>query len=231
MIELKRAAYEANIELWRRGLVVYTWGNVSQIDRTRGLVAIKPSGVPYEILKVEDMVVLSLEDDRQVEGTLRPSSDTETHLALYRALPEIGGVTHTHSRHATAWAQAGRAIPCFGTTHADFCFGEVPCTRGLTREEVEGAYEAETGKVLLEALSERDAPATPAALVRNHGPFTWGKTAMQSVEHAVILEEIAAIAALTLGINPASPTAPDYLSHKHYERKHGAFAYYGQNRA
>ncbi len=228
MRDLIRRVFDANMALWRAGLVVLTWGNVSEVDREAGLVAIKPSGVPYNAMKVEDIVVLRLDNGEKVEGELRPSSDTPTHLHLYRAFPSIGGVTHTHSRHATAWAQAGRPIPCMGTTHADAFYGDVPCARGLSADEVGGAYEAETGKVIVEAFEGRDPSATPAVLVCHHGPFTFGKTAAQSVENAVILEEVAAIAALTHGIDPAAKVAPEYLMDKHYYRKHGKGAYYGQ---
>ncbi len=228
MKELMERTFEANIELWKRGLIIYTWGNVSEIDRERGLVAIKPSGVPYESMKAEDMVVLALETGRQVAGALRPSSDAPTHLALYRAFPAIGGVTHTHSRHATAWAQAGLPIPCYGTTHADYFYQEVPCTRGLTAEEVERAYEEETGTVIIEAFAARDPMATPAALARHHGPFTWGKNGMKSVENAVVLEEVAAIAAQMIGIRATAEQAPKHIMDKHYFRKHGENAYYGQ---
>ncbi|MDR0897329.1 MAG: L-ribulose-5-phosphate 4-epimerase [Oscillospiraceae bacterium] len=229
MQALKQKVWEANMELWRRGLIIYTWGNVSEIDRANGWVAIKPSGVPYEALQVEDIVVLDAASGQKVEGRLNPSSDTPTHLALYRAFPGIGGVTHTHSRHATAWAQAGQSIPCYGTTHADYFFRDIPITRALTADEVERAYEAETGTVIIEAFKERDPVTTPAVLVRNHGPFTWGKTGMKSVENAVVLEEVAAMAALTRGIQPGAAPAPEYVMKKHFSRKHGESAYYGQN--
>ena len=228
MKELKRAAYEANMELYRRNLVVYTWGNVSQIDRAKGLVAIKPSGVPYEELTEDMIVVLSLEDGRTVEGSLRPSSDAPTHLELYRAFEGIGGVTHTHSTCATAWAQACKPIPCFGTTHADTFHGEVPLTRFLTPEETEAAYEANTGTVIIEAFAGRNPMHAPGVLARGHGPFTWGKDAMQSVEHAVILEEVAKMAMYTLSIAPDTPALPSHVSEKHFLRKHGPNAYYGQ---
>ena len=228
MKELKRAAYEANMELYRRNLVVYTWGNVSQIDRAKGLVAIKPSGVPYEELTEDMIVVLALEDGRTVEGSLRPSSDAPTHLELYRAFEGIGGVTHTHSTCATAWAQACKPIPCFGTTHADTFHGEVPLTRFLTPEETEAAYEANTGTVIIEAFAGRDPMHAPGVLARGHGPFTWGKNAMQSVEHAVILEEVARMAMYTLSIAPDAAALPSHVSEKHFLRKHGPNAYYGQ---
>ncbi|MDR0928454.1 MAG: L-ribulose-5-phosphate 4-epimerase AraD [Oscillospiraceae bacterium] len=229
MQTLKQKTWEANMELWRRGLIIYTWGNVSEIDRENGWVAIKPSGVPYEALKVEDIVVLDLQTGQKVEGRMNPSSDTPTHLALYRAFPGIGGVTHTHSRHATAWAQAGLSIPCYGTTHADYFFRDIPITRALTAEEVARAYEAETATVIIEAFEGRDPVTTPAVLVRNHGPFTWGANALKSVENAVVLEEVAAMAALTRGIYPAASDAPEYVMKKHFSRKHGESAYYGQN--
>ncbi len=229
MKALMQRAFEANMELWKHRLVIYTWGNVSEIDRKRGLVAIKPSGVAYESLRVGDIVVLELESGRQVSGSLRPSSDTSTHLALYRAFPAIGGVTHTHSRHATAWAQAGKALACYGTTHADYFYKDIPCTRGLTEEEVERAYEEETGTVIVEAFAKRDPMGTPGVLVKNHGPFTWGKDGMRSVENAVVLEEVAAMAALMLGISQNAQEAPKHLMDKHYFRKHGEKAYYGQD--
>lgn len=228
MKQLMQRAYEANMELWKRGLVVYTWGNVSEVDRDTGLVAIKPSGVPYDVLCPEDMAVLELASGRQVAGKLRPSSDTPTHLALYRAFTGVGGVTHTHSRHAAAWAQAGKAIPCYGTTHADYFYRDIPCARGLTQEEVEGDYEAATGAVIIEAFEGREPLATPGVLVKNHGPFTWGGDGMRSVESAVVLEEVAAMACLTLSIHNDSDLTPDYLMDKHYYRKHGEKAYYGQ---
>lgn len=228
MKALMQSTFEANMELWQRGLVIYTWGNVSEIDRAIGLVAIKPSGVPYKSLRVEDIVVLELESGRQVAGSMRPSSDTLTHLALYRAFSAIGGITHTHSRHATAWAQAGKALACYGTTHADYFYQDVPCTRGLTENEINRAYEEETGTVIIEAFQSRDPVATPGVLVKNHGPFTWGKNGMKSVENAVVLEEVAAIATLMLGISQNVEEAPKYLMDKHFFRKHGEKAYYGQ---
>lgn len=231
--ELKEAVLAANLELPRRGLVVYTWGNVSGIDRARGLVVIKPSGVSYEDMKASDMVVVSLETGETVEGSLNPSSDTPTHLALYRAFPELGGVVHTHSRWATVFAQAGRDLPPLGTTHADHFYGAVPCTRAMRREEIEGApghYERETGRVIVETFEERgiDANAVAAALVRSHGPFTWGKTPAKAVENAVVLEELAFMAWHDLALDPDVPDMPRALLDKHYLRKHGAGAYYGQ---
>jgi len=229
MKALQARVFEANMLLWRRGLVIFTWGNVSEADAGEGIMAIKPSGVPYETMKAEDMVVLDIKTGRQVAGTLRPSSDTPTHLVLYRAFPGIGGITHTHSRHATAWAQAGEAIPCLGTTHADHFFGDIRCTRGLTEQEVSGEYEAETGHVIAACFGADNPLHCPAILVKNHGPFTFGKDGMQSAENAVVLEEVAAMAALTRGISPQAEAAPPYLMRKHFDRKHGANAYYGQS--
>lgn len=226
---LKEAVLEANLALPQHGLVTFTWGNVSGIDRNAGLVVIKPSGVPYERLTVEDMVVVDLEGN-VVEGELRPSSDTPTHLALYRSLPEIGGVVHTHSPWATSWAQAKRAIPAFGTTHADYFYGEIPCTRELTDEEIETAYELETGHVILETLDELmlEAVAVPGVLVANHAPFCWGKDANEAVHNAVVLEEVAKMGLHALNLNPSLTPIKQSILDKHYLRKHGANAYYGQ---
>lgn len=225
----KERVLRANLELDIRGIVIYTWGNVSEIDREHGLVVIKPSGVKYSEMTADDMVVVDLRTGAVVEGDKRPSSDTPTHLALYRAFPEIGGITHTHSTYAVAFAQAGRDIPALGTTHADYFYGAVPCTRSLTEAEVRSAYEANTGKVIEETFRERKLPilSVPGVIVRNHGPFTWGTDAEQSVYHAVVLEQVAAMAAATLALNPES-TLPDYVLEKHYSRKHGPGAYYGQ---
>ncbi len=225
---LKETVCEANLELSRRGVVLYTWGNVSGIDRARGLVVIKPSGVPYQGMQPSDMVVVDLEG-RIVEGTLRPSSDTPTHLELYKAFPEIGGVVHTHSTHAVVFAQAGMEIPPLGTTHADYFYGAVPVSRSLTRDEVQEAYEKNTGRVIVETVQEtgREALDVPGVLVRNHGPFTWGKDPEEAVYHSVVLEEIAEMAWKTLQINPAA-ALPPYILEKHYQRKHGPKAYYGQ---
>lgn len=225
---LKETVCEANLELSRRGVVLYTWGNVSGIDRARGLVVIKPSGVPYQGMQPSDMVVVDL-DGRVVEGTLRPSSDTPTHLELYKAFSEIGGVVHTHSTHAVVFAQAGMEIPPLGTTHADYFYGPVPVSRGLTRDEVQEAYEKNTGRVIVETVKEmgKQPLAVPAVLVRNHGPFTWGKDPAEAVYHSVVLEEIAEMAWKTLQINP-SAALPPYVLEKHYQRKHGPRAYYGQ---
>ena len=227
--ELKQKVYEANMLLPKYGLVTFTWGNVSAIDRESGLFVIKPSGVPYEELCAEDMVVMNLLGEK-VEGSLNPSSDTATHLELYKAFPEIGGVVHTHSSWATSWAQAGRAIPCYGTTHADYIYGEVPCVRNLTAAEIEEAYEKNTGVLIVEEFKKRglDVKAVPAVLCKNHGPFTWGKDAMEAVHNAVVLEEVAKMAARTERINPDVKQAPQELQDKHYFRKHGANAYYGQ---
>lgn len=225
---LKETVCEANLELFRRGVVLYTWGNVSGIDRARGLVVIKPSGVPYQGMQPSDMVVVDLEG-RIVEGTLRPSSDTPTHLELYKAFPEIGGVVHTHSTHAVVFAQAGIDLPALGTTHADYFYGAVPVSRSLTRDEVQEAYEKNTGRVIVETVKEtgREALDVPGVLVRNHGPFTWGKDPEEAVYHSVVLEEIAEMAWKTLQINP-SAALPPYILEKHYQRKHGPQAYYGQ---
>jgi L-ribulose-5-phosphate 4-epimerase len=224
---LREEVLEANLELVRRGLALYTFGNASGRDRASGLVAIKPSGVPYERLRPADLVVVDLEG-RLVEGALRPSSDLPTHLALYRAFPALGGVAHTHSRAATAFAQARREIPCLGTTHADYFHGPVPVTRLLTADEVAGDYEARTGQAIVERLAGADPLGTPGVLVAAHGPFTWGPTARAAAHHAVILEELAEIALRTLALDPAALPIPAYLRDKHFFRKHGPGAYYGQ---
>ena len=230
--ELKRQVYEANMLLPKYGLVTFTWGNVSAIDRESGLFVIKPSGVEYESMKPEDMVVMDLNGNR-VEGKLRPSSDTPTHLELYKAFPEIGGIVHTHSSYATSWAQAGRSIPCYGTTHADYIYGEVPCVRCLTKEEIDEAYETNTGKLIVSEFkrSKKEIMAVPAVLCKNHGPFTWGKDAKEAVHNAVVLEEVAKMAYRTESINSKVEPAPQELQDKHYYRKHGAGAYYGQEDA
>jgi L-ribulose-5-phosphate 4-epimerase len=229
--KLKKEVYEANMELPRRGLVTYTWGNVSGIDRESGLVVIKPSGVEYEDLKPEDLVVLNL-DGEVVEGDLNPSSDTKTHIELYKAFPELGGVVHTHSPHAVAWAQAGSDIPCYGTTHADYFYGPIPCARSLTPAEVDEDYERNTGKVIIETFGERklNPVHVPAVICRNHGPFAWGKNAAQAVYHAVVLEEVAKMAMYTRQINPQVEAAPQHVQDKHFLRKHGPNAYYGQKK-
>ncbi|WP_300282057.1 L-ribulose-5-phosphate 4-epimerase [uncultured Subdoligranulum sp.] len=227
--ELRRQVWAANRDLPRRGLVTLTWGNVSGIDRASGLVVIKPSGVEYDELTPENLVVVDL-DGHVAEGTLRPSSDTATHLELYKAFPAVGGIVHTHSTHATAWAQARRDLPCYGTTHADTFYGPVPCTRQLTPAEVQNEYEKHTGTVIVETFRERgiDAAAVPGVLCACHGPFTWGGDAAKAVENAVILEEVARMALLTRQVDPAAVPAPQYLLDKHYHRKHGPGAYYGQ---
>lgn len=226
--KLKLQVFEANLELPRKGLVVYTWGNVSGIDRERGLVVIKPSGVEYDALKVEDMVVVDLEGNI-VEGKLKPSSDTPTHLELYKAFKEIGGVVHTHSAMAVSFAQAGKGIQAMGTTHADYFYGEVPCTRAMTEAEIKGAYEKETGKVIVETFEEINPLFMPAVLVREHGPFTWGKTPEEAVYHSVVLEEVSKMAFHTILLNggQGNKMQQDLLD-KHFLRKHGKDAYYGQ---
>ena len=224
---LKNDVFRRNLELVEHGLVVLTWGNVSGIDREAGLVAIKPSGVPYAGMTAEDIVVVDLEG-HAVEGTLRPSSDLPTHLALYRAFPSVGGIVHTHSPKAVAWAQARRGIPAFGTTHADHFHGAVPCTRELTPAEVADDYELNTGRVIEERFHDLDAEAFPGVLVAGHGPFTWGPTPRKAVENAVALEQIAAMALDTLRLDPDAEPAPSYVLDKHYFRKHGPGAYYGQ---
>ena len=227
---LKQQVYEANMELPRRGLVTYTWGNVSGIDRASGLVVIKPSGVEYEELTLDKMVVVDLQTGTIVEGSLNPSSDTKTHLELYKAFPALGGIVHTHSHFAVAWAQAGQDIPCYGTTHADYFYGPIPCARHLTAAELEEDYEKNTGKVIIETFQNRniDPVAVPAVICHSHGPFPWGKDAAQAVYHAVVLEEVAKMALFTRQIDPAAAPAPQSMQDKHYLRKHGPNAYYGQ---
>ncbi|MCQ2428866.1 MAG: L-ribulose-5-phosphate 4-epimerase [Clostridia bacterium] len=227
--ELKRKVCTANLDLVKHGVVLFTWGNVSARDPETGLVVIKPSGVAYEVMQPDDMVVVDM-DGNIVEGRLRPSTDLPTHLELYKADARIGGVVHTHSTYASAWAQAGRAIPFYGTTHADYFHGEIPCTRSLTAEEVAEAYEKNTGTVIRETFTEGgyDWIGTPGVLVRNHGVFSWGKDAAEAVYHAVVMEAVAKMAVETERINPAVTPAPDYLLEKHYQRKHGKNAYYGQ---
>ena len=226
--KLKERVYEANMELFHRNLIVYTWGNVSEVDREKGVMAIKPSGVPYEELKPEMIVIQSLETGEVLSEGYRPSTDAPTHLAMYRAFEKIGGMVHTHSTCATAWAQAGLSIPCMGTTHADYFYGDIPVTRFLTPEETEEDYEGNTGKVIIEAFQGRDPMHTPAVLANGHGPFTWGKNAAESVYHAVVLDKVAEMALHTLSLSPAAPRVPQHLLDKHYFRKHGANAYYGQ---
>ncbi len=227
--ELKEKVYLANMELPRRSLVTYTWGNVSGIDREKGLFVIKPSGVDYDVLKPGDMVVMDLKGNK-VEGNLNPSSDTKTHLVLYNAFPKIGGIVHTHSPFAVGWAQAGEDIPCYGTTHADYFYGSVPCVRHLTKEELDEDYELNTGSAIVETFQRRnlDPTAVPGVICHSHGPFTWGKDAAQAVYHAVVLEEIAKMGIFTRMVRANSSPAPQYLVDKHYMRKHGANAYYGQ---
>ena len=225
--EVKKEVWEANMLLPKYGLVTFTWGNVSQIDRETGYFAIKPSGVDYEKLTPDDMVIMDLEGNK-IEGRYNPSSDTPTHLELYRAFPKIGGVVHTHSPWATSWAQAGRGIPCYGTTHADYMYGEIPCVRCLTKEEIDMAYEKNTGLLIVDYFKDKDYEAVPAVLCKNHGPFTWGKDGHEAVHNAVVLEEVAKMAARCEMINPQVKPAPQELQDKHYYRKHGVNAYYGQ---
>ncbi|NLY11744.1 MAG: L-ribulose-5-phosphate 4-epimerase [Firmicutes bacterium] len=227
--QLKEQVLKANLDLPKHGLVTFTWGNVSGIDREKGLMVIKPSGVPYEELTVDDLVVLDL-DGKQVEGKLRPSSDTPTHLVLYNKFPNIGGVVHTHSPWATSWAQAGRGIPALGTTHADYFYGEIPCTRKMTAEEIQTEYEKETGNVIVETFERLgiDPLNIPGVLVNNHGPFSWGTDADNAVHNAVVLEEVAKMAFNTFALTPGIKQIDQVLLDKHFLRKHGAGAYYGQ---
>lgn len=225
--ELKENVLRANLMLPRYGLVTFTWGNVSAVDRRKNLVVIKPSGVDYESMKVDDMVVVDF-DGNVVEGRLRPSSDTATHIELYKSFPELGGIVHTHSTNATAWAQAGRAIPCYGTTHADYFYGDIPCARPLSDEEIASCYEKNTGRVIVETFCNRDVLSCPGVLCVNHGPFTWGKDCFEAVHNAVVLEEVAKMALLTEQIDPKASRAPESIWNKHYYRKHGKDAYYGQ---
>lgn len=227
--QLKKDVYEANMELPRRGLITYTWGNVSGRDAETGYFVIKPSGVDYDKLTPDDMVVVDL-DGKVIEGKYRPSSDTPTHIELYKKYLEIGGIVHTHSPEATSWAQAGRSIPLYGTTHADYFYGPIPCARSLTKEEIEGEYEKNTGLVIIETFEENgiNPVHTPGVLCCNHGPFTWGKDAAEAVHNAVVLEEVAKMATKTEMINPRVTPAPDTIRDKHFFRKHGANAYYGQ---
>lgn len=224
--ELKDKVCRANLDLVRHGLVLFTWGNVSAIDRESGLVVIKPSGVSYDDMKPDDMVVVDL-DGKVVEGRLNPSSDTPTHVVLYKAFPQAGGVVHTHSTYATSWAQAGLDIPNIGTTHADYFHDAVPCTPDMTEAEVKGEYELETGNVIVRRFEGLNPVHTPGVLVKNHGPFTWGKDADEAVYNAVVLEQVAKMASISFGINPALTMNP-LLIEKHFSRKHGPGAYYGQ---
>ncbi|WP_422478918.1 L-ribulose-5-phosphate 4-epimerase [Pleomorphochaeta sp. DL1XJH-081] len=225
--KLKESVWEANMEIPARNLALYTWGNVSQIDRHAGVFAIKPSGVPYEKLQVEDIVVMDLQGEI-VEGSLRPSSDMATHLVLYKTFEKIGGITHTHSPHAVAWAQAGKSVPVFGTTHADHSHLPIPCTPMMAKEQVTGNYEHETGVLIANVFADINPVEQPMVLVAGHGPFAWGKDAAASVYNAVVMEEICRMAWITLGVNPQAQPLPDYLTEKHYQRKHGPNAYYGQ---
>ena len=224
--QLKEEVFQANLDLVKYGLVIFTWGNVSGIDREKGLFVIKPSGVDYSVMKASDMVVVDL-DGNVVEGNLKPSSDMPTHLVLYKEFPEIGGVVHTHSTYSTAWAQSGKALPIIGTTHADYFASDIPCTRDMTEAEVFGEYEMETGNVIVEAFAELKPMEIPGVLVKNHGPFSWGKDAHNAVHNAVVMEEISRMATFAFMNNPELTMNP-YLVKKHYERKHGKNAYYGQ---
>ena len=228
--KLKEEVYFANMKLKEHNLITFTWGNASGIDREAGVFAIKPSGVDYDVLKPDDMVLVDLNGNK-IEGDYEPSSDTDTHLVIYNRFPKVMGVVHTHSPYATAWAQSGRDIPCYGTTHADYIYGPVPCTRNLTKEELEN-YEYSTGAVICDTFAERgiDYEAVPAVLCRNHGPFTWGTSAYNAFHNAVCLEECAKMALFTEQINPEAKEAPQILQDKHYFRKHGANAYYGQSK-
>lgn len=225
--ELKQKVLEANLQLPKKGLVTFTWGNVSAIDREKGLIVIKPSGVSYEEMKLDDMVVIDLEG-KIVEGKLNPSSDTDTHVLLYKEFKNIGGIVHTHSSWATSWAQAGMAIPCFGTTHADYFYGNIPCTRKMLQEEIKGRYEYETGKVIVETFKGINPEFVPGVLVNNHGPFAWGKDAMDAVHNAVVMEEVAKMAYRSIQLNKELGSIDNNLLDKHFLRKHGQNAYYGQ---
>lgn len=224
---LKQQVWQANMDLQKHGLIVLTWGNASGIDREKGLIVIKPSGVDYDKMQPEDMVVLDLEGN-QVEGTLRPSSDTPTHLVLYRNFLEVGGIVHTHSTYATAWAQSGKAIPALGTTHADYFYGDIPCTRSLSKEEIQGQYEEETGNVIVKTFQNLNPIHVPGVLVGSHGPFSWGKDAHDAVYHGVVLEEVAKMALHTGSNNPETKAIDQVLLDKHFLRKHGKDSYYGQ---
>lgn len=227
--ELKEKVFKANLDLVKHGLVIFTWGNVSGIDRENGLVVIKPSGVSYDEMKVDDMVVVDINTGNVVEGSLRPSSDTPTHIALYRAFPEIGGVVHTHSTYATAWSQAGVDLPNIGTTHADYFHDAVPCTRDMKEQEVKGDYELETGNVIVDRFKNLNPVHTPGVLVKNHGPFAWGTSPADAVHNAVVLEQVAKMASIAYTVNPSLTMNP-LLIEKHFSRKHGPNAYYGQTK-
>jgi L-ribulose-5-phosphate 4-epimerase len=228
--QLKELVFQANLLLPKHGLITFTWGNVSGIDREQGLVVIKPSGVDYEVMKAEDMVVVDLERGRTVEGSLKPSSDSPTHLELYKAFPNIGGIVHTHSRWATSFAQAGRSIAALGTTHGDYFHGEILCTRKMTTAEIEGEYEKETGLVIKETFQEKNPDSIPAVLVHSHGPFAWGTDSMDAVHNAVVLEEVAFMNFHTVMLETGIPPMQQELLDKHYLRKHGTNAYYGQTK-
>lgn len=225
--ELKEKVFRANLDLVKHNLVIFTWGNVSGIDREKGLVVIKPSGVSYDTMKASDMVVVDLATGKTVEGDLNPSSDTPTHLVLYRAFPNIGGIVHTHSTYATAWAQAGKDVPNIGTTHADYFHDAIPCTRDMNEQEVKGEYELETGNVIVERFKGMNPDDTPGVLVKNHGPFSWGKDADNAVYNAVVMEQVSKMSFVSYSVNPNTTMNP-LLIEKHYSRKHGPNAYYGQ---
>ncbi|MGF1760974.1 L-ribulose-5-phosphate 4-epimerase [Photobacterium sagamiensis] len=229
LAQLRKDVYEANMALQEHNLITFTWGNVSGIDREQGLVVIKPSGVPYEELSPENMVVVNL-DGEVVEGDMNPSSDTDTHVQLYRAYKDMAGIVHTHSPYATSWAQAGKPIPALGTTHADYFYGDIPCTRALTNEELQGQYELNTGLVIEEAIGLKDPMATPGIIVKEHAPFTWGTSPKNAVHNAVVLEEVAKMALNAIMLNPLVTSIPQGLLDKHYLRKHGKDAYYGQKK-
>ena len=225
--DLKKQVFDANLDLVKHGLVIFTWGNVSGIDREKGLVVIKPSGVSYDVMKPDDMVVIDL-DGKQVEGKLKPSSDTPTHLVLYRNFANVGGIVHTHSRMAVSWAQAGMDIPAYGTTHADYFYGSIPCTRKMTTAEIKGEYEAETGNVIVERFKGIDPMFVPGVVVYSHGPFSWGKDAHDAVHNAVVMEEVATMAYQARILNASIQPMQNELLDKHFLRKHGKNAYYGQ---
>ncbi|MBQ4572512.1 MAG: L-ribulose-5-phosphate 4-epimerase [Clostridia bacterium] len=226
--QLKKEVFEANMLLPKYGLITFTWGNVSGVDREKGLMVIKPSGVEYDTMKADDMVVVDLKSGKKVEGDLNPSSDTDTHVSLYNAFPDVKGVVHTHSRWATTFAQAGMGIPALGTTHGDYFYGEIPCTRKMTPEEIGGKYELETGNVIIETFNDKKPNDIPAVLVHSHGPFTWGTDPYNAVHNAVVLEELAFMAWHNIMMNPGIQPMQQELLDKHYLRKHGANAYYGQ---